>query len=399
MVMRFDVAVIGAGPAGSAAAIAMARSGYDVALIDKQIFPREKLCGDFVNPINWPMFRDLGVEERILALPHTRVNGFRITSFRGISAEASFAQLDQGRSFGLGLKRAHLDQALLQRAEESGVTLQTGCRVKRISKASREWQLEMPNGADLRAKVLVGADGRNSWVARQLGMNRRAATRGRAIGFQTRIMRSGDTSGRIEIHLFPGGYAGLVGVGDGTVTMGLAIEKRVVPQSCIREFLLERMAENPYLKTALRATPEHRRVSRRVSRLLSQAARLRRRRRSGRRRGASHRAGDWRGNLFRRPERHARRRDARWGTAQGRSVRCPFAHLRASLRPRIAAAHVAELPAALCHLPARAGSSADSPRRRQEALARFFSQCRLRARAVALSDSPCRRRALLLSEN
>jgi geranylgeranyl reductase family protein len=251
MVTRFDVAVIGAGPAGSTAAIAMARSGYDVALIDKQIFPREKLCGDFVNPINWPIFRDLGVEERILALPHTRVNGFRITSFRGISAEASFAQLHQGRSFGLGLKRAHLDQALLQCADESGVTLQTGCRVKRISKASREWQLEMPNGADLRAKAIVGADGRNSWVARQLGMNRRAATRGRAIGFQTRIMRSGDTSGRIEIHLFPGGYAGLVGVGDGTVTMGLAIEKRVLPQNCIREFLLERMAENPYLKTAL----------------------------------------------------------------------------------------------------------------------------------------------------
>ena len=46
-----DVAIVGAGPAGSSAAIALARRGYDVVLIDKQQFPREKLCGDFVNPI------------------------------------------------------------------------------------------------------------------------------------------------------------------------------------------------------------------------------------------------------------------------------------------------------------------------------------------------------------
>ena len=130
----FDVAIIGAGPAGSATAIALARSGYAVALIDKQIFPREKLCGDFVNPINWPIFRDLGVEERLLAQPHTRVTGFRITSYCGASAAATFSQVDQNRSFGLGLRRAQLDHVLLQRAEEAGVTIRTGQRVQQISK-------------------------------------------------------------------------------------------------------------------------------------------------------------------------------------------------------------------------------------------------------------------------
>jgi flavin-dependent dehydrogenase len=245
---RFDVAVIGAGPAGSAAAITMARRGYNVALIDKQIFPREKLCGDFVNPINWPIFRELGVDERVLTLPHARVNGFRITSFGGASAEASFAQRGQDRSFGLGLKRAHLDHALLQRAQECGVTVRTGERIKRISKSSREWQLEMGQGEDWRAKILVGADGRNSWVAQQLGMNRRGAVRGRSVGFQTRMVRSSDVSGRIEIHLFPGGYAGLVGVGDGTVSLGLAIQKNTLPRERVAEYLLsERLAKNPYL--------------------------------------------------------------------------------------------------------------------------------------------------------
>ena len=56
----FDIAVVGAGPAGSAAAITLARQGYAVALLDKERFPREKLCGDFINPISRPILRDLG---------------------------------------------------------------------------------------------------------------------------------------------------------------------------------------------------------------------------------------------------------------------------------------------------------------------------------------------------
>ncbi|HVR15364.1 MAG TPA: FAD-dependent oxidoreductase, partial [Candidatus Limnocylindrales bacterium] len=244
----FDVAIIGAGPAGSATAIALARSGYAVALIDKQIFPREKLCGDFVNPINWPIFRDLGVEERLLAQPHTRVTGFRITSYCGASAAATFSQVDQNRSFGLGLRRAQLDHVLLQRAEEAGVTVRTGQRVQQISKHSKEWQLDMGAGESWRAKILVGADGRNSWVAQQLGMNTRAATRGRSVGFQMRIHGSAGSDGQIEIHLFPGGYAGLVGVGDGTTSLGLAIDKRILPRAGVDEFLrTERLAQNPYL--------------------------------------------------------------------------------------------------------------------------------------------------------
>jgi menaquinone-9 beta-reductase len=253
MQMSVDVAIIGAGPAGSATAIALARSGYAVVLIDKQIFPREKLCGDFVNPINWPIFRDLGVEERLLAQPHTRVTGFRITSYCGASAAATFSQSSQNRSFGLGLRRAQLDHVLLQRAEEAGVSIRAGQRVQQISQPTRQWQLDMGVGESWRAKIIVGADGRNSWVAQQLGMNTRAATRGRSVGFQTRIHGSGGSDGQIEIHLFPGGYAGLVGVGDGTASLGLAIDKRILPQERIKEFLLtERLAQNPYLKTILR---------------------------------------------------------------------------------------------------------------------------------------------------
>ena len=48
----FDVAVIGGGPAGASAAITLAKFGYSVLLVDRAVFPRDKLCGDFINPAN-----------------------------------------------------------------------------------------------------------------------------------------------------------------------------------------------------------------------------------------------------------------------------------------------------------------------------------------------------------
>lgn len=48
----FDVAVIGGGPSGAAAAITLAKFGYGVLLVDRAVFPRDKLCGDFINPAN-----------------------------------------------------------------------------------------------------------------------------------------------------------------------------------------------------------------------------------------------------------------------------------------------------------------------------------------------------------
>src|SRR5512145_2542899 len=101
----FDVAVIGAGPAGSAAAIGLAQRGYEVALIDKKFFPREKLCGDFINPVNWPVFRELGVEDQVVAQPHAEVSGFRITTAAGCNAAAQFSSSTQERAIGLGLRR------------------------------------------------------------------------------------------------------------------------------------------------------------------------------------------------------------------------------------------------------------------------------------------------------
>ena len=216
-------------------------AGYAVVLIDKQIFPREKLCGDFVSPINWPIFRDLGVEERLLAQPHTRVTGFRITSYcgakRGSNIFPGWTKTDLSVS---ASDARNWTTCCFNGREEAGVTIRTGQRVKQISKHSKEWQLDMGAGESWRAKILVGADGRNSWVAQQLGMNTRAAMRGRSVGFQTRIHGSSGTDGQIEIHLFPGRLCGSGRRRRADGQSGLAIDERVLPRVGVDEFLRTR---------------------------------------------------------------------------------------------------------------------------------------------------------------
>jgi len=249
----FDVAVVGAGPAGSAAAIGLAQRGYEVALIEKKSFPREKLCGDFINPINWPLFRELGVEHEVLALPHARVSGFRITTTAGREAVAQFTASEHGRSLGLGLRRAYLDQVLFDRAAALGVKVFQGRRLVDLSRAAQVWRLRSDGGEKWQAKIVIGADGRNSWVAPRLGLSKRAAVGGRSVAFQCRLEYAGAIDGKVEIHLFRGGYAGVVGLGDGTLNLCLAVDKRTLPRERSAEFVFARiLPHNPFLRDILK---------------------------------------------------------------------------------------------------------------------------------------------------
>ena len=253
---RFDVAIVGAGPAGSSSAIFLARMGYSVALIDKQQFPREKLCGDFVNPATWPTLRELGVEQDILSRRHENVTKFRMTSFSGEEAEVPLLTRHGETASGLGVRRFDLDHVLLQTAKSQGVTVYEGFRIKELRREGEKWRLEAGHsefGEGLSARLLIGADGRNSWVAHRLGMAGRAPMQGRSVGFQVRLKCSNAANGRVEIHLFPGGYAGLVGLGDNTATLGFAIEKDRLHRHRSLERLLDScLSLNSHLKEILR---------------------------------------------------------------------------------------------------------------------------------------------------
>lgn len=251
---RFDVVIIGAGPAGCSSAISLARRGYSVALIDKELFPREKICGDFLNPINWPVLKELGVAEEILALEHEKVTAFRITSFTGAEAVVPLPS-DEGRpSFGLGLSRYLLDHLLLKKAESIGVVVYQGYRVRDL-KSDNGWSLTIGKDSariGLRSALLIGADGRNSWVAQRLGLARRGEIFPKRVAFQVRLQAVRPLNREVEIHLFPGGYAGLVGLGQGIANLCFAVERDKIERDLSIEALLENvLSRNQSLRQTL----------------------------------------------------------------------------------------------------------------------------------------------------
>lgn len=249
------MAVIGAGPAGSSAAIFLARKGYSVIVIDKRLFPCEKLCGDFLNPINWPIFERLGVARELLALEHERVDAFRISSFTGEEAVFPFPS-QRGRSlFGLGLRRFYLDDLLLRRAQKEGAIVKQGYRVKGLKRQGDSWSITLGNHSteeEFSSAFLIGADGRNSWVAHRLGLAEPGEGSGRFIAFQAHLRGCRGVDREVQIHLFPGGYAGLVGLGGGMVNLCSSIKKEHVKNRSSFMSLLEHyLYRNPHLRELL----------------------------------------------------------------------------------------------------------------------------------------------------
>src|SRR6266446_7811266 len=79
----FDVAIVGAGPAGSTCAAFCAAAGLRTVIIEREKFPREKVCGDCLNPTCWPVLRRLGLYEQVRNLPHVKLNAVEFITIRG----------------------------------------------------------------------------------------------------------------------------------------------------------------------------------------------------------------------------------------------------------------------------------------------------------------------------
>src|SRR5213082_3813880 len=103
----FDVAIAGGGPAGSSCAAFCARAGLRTLLLERENFPREKVCGDCLNPGCWPVLRPLELGERVRALPDGVLNR---VEFIGVSGRTLAVTLPTAE---IAIKRSLFDQLLM----------------------------------------------------------------------------------------------------------------------------------------------------------------------------------------------------------------------------------------------------------------------------------------------
>jgi geranylgeranyl reductase family protein len=161
-----DVAVVGAGPAGAAAAITLATAGRRVVLVDKASFPRDKICGDGITTGALRLLEELGLRPEQVP-SWTEVSDIHVVSPSG--HRATFP-LPQGRGqFAAVMRRTDLDHALVQVAVDAGAELREGTEVKVAEDHGDVVTLGLSDGSSVSAAYVVAADGMWSPMRKLLG--------------------------------------------------------------------------------------------------------------------------------------------------------------------------------------------------------------------------------------
>ncbi len=158
---RFDVLVVGGGPAGSVAALVLARGGVRVALVDKAAFPRDKACGDVVGPRGLQLLSDLG-----LARPNGRdVGDMLVVGPTGRRVRLPCADGLTYPGYGTAVARTAFDATLHAAAVSAGATPFVGRAQDPLEEEGRIVGYRLSTGEAIDADFVIGADGATSEVA------------------------------------------------------------------------------------------------------------------------------------------------------------------------------------------------------------------------------------------
>lgn len=242
--MTHDVAIVGAGPAGSSLAILLARSGYDVVLLEQSRFPRDKVCGDMVSPRAFHLLTALGCGEGLETLRAKPIRTAEVILDGEILSATDLPDVEELPGICRAIPRLQLDDVVFRVACASGAVAVEDCRVRGFQSEDEFVAIRTEvegEPREIRARFLVGADGAQSIVARSAGLAVKdpchtvSAMRGYATGLS--LDRA---SFFFSTDLFPG-YAWIFPMRDGELNYGagLIAEASSRERLRVREFLTE----------------------------------------------------------------------------------------------------------------------------------------------------------------
>ena len=244
-----EILVAGGGPAGSTAALLLAREGREVLLVEKRRQKQGKVCGEFVSAEGVAVLRSLGVLDALLASGAVPITRTRLQATSGDCFDAPLPEFRGQR--GLGVSRKMLDETLLTCAERAGARILRGARLVGLARRADGWQARIiMDGISTRlsASTMLAADGRNSPVAALAGVGGTFTSPG--IGVQIHLRRRVEPPDRVELLLLKEGYAGLAPVEPDRWCVAALLRASTPSEDPYRR-LLSSLAEHPRLREIL----------------------------------------------------------------------------------------------------------------------------------------------------
>jgi flavin-dependent dehydrogenase len=230
MQLNYDVIIIGAGPAGSTAAILLAQAGWSVAVLEKQPFPRRKVCGECIAATNLPLLDALGVGEAFAALAGPPLRRVALMCGERVVKAALPVQRGTEHPWGRALGRETLDALLLQRASAVGAAVLQPCIAQSLGGRMGAFHCEVTlqeggRASTLRAPLVIAAHG--SWQPLPMDRARWRAERHASdlLAFKANFNHARLEVGVLPVLSFHGGYGGMVLADGGVATVACCIRE------------------------------------------------------------------------------------------------------------------------------------------------------------------------------
>ncbi len=244
-----EAIVVGGGPAGSAVAAGLAAAGHRVLLLDKASFPRHKACSEYINPAGATLLDEMGMSGEIMAAGAHRMEAMLVHAPGGQHFVANYERAEPGRT-ALGLSRYRLDHLLIDRARAAGVDVRERAHVRKVVQENgRVVGVETTidgTRQEIRAGIVIGADGHRSVVSRELGQDTSPRwPRKTGLVAHYRGVRDLDCFG--EMHIGRHAYAGLAPLEDGLTNVAVVADVRAVEgrSGTIDEFFINSLWDLP----------------------------------------------------------------------------------------------------------------------------------------------------------
>jgi len=235
MAEKHDAIVIGGGPAGATAALALARAGWNVAVVEKAKFPRRKVCGEYISPTNLALFRKLGIAEEFVERAGPPVRRVGLFARKTVLIAPMPSRRTAAEDYGRALGRETFDTMLLQRAAEAGARVWQPWSAVNLREQGEGVDCEITSRESnvtrvLRARVMIAAQG--SWASGSSPTrpSERALRGSDLLGFKAHFHDCLLPDGLMPLLVFPGGYGGMVHTSEGRASVSCCVRRDQLEQ-------------------------------------------------------------------------------------------------------------------------------------------------------------------------